>query len=76
MIRYTITAIKSDGLRHMAFDNNGRNTYATQQQAEEMLRNVINNNNAEDVAKKVGDDLKVMPVECYDHGDAMGTIFE
>lgn len=75
MIKYAITAIKKDGLRHLAFDNNSRNTYATEKEAQERLNNTIQNNNAERVKDLIGTDLKVLPVECYPGGDATRTIF-
>lgn len=75
MIRYVITAIKKDGSRQLAFDNNSRNSYDTWEIAKEKLDNVINNNSKETVLDLVGKDLKVTPVNCYPGGDAMRTVF-
>ena len=75
MTRYTITAMRKDGLRHLAFSNNEYSNYITQEEADEQLKKVIENNTAERVADLIGTDLKVMPVECYDNGDATRTIF-
>lgn len=75
-IRYVLTAIKKDGLRHMAFDNNKYNTYSTRREAQKHLNNVIKNNSAERVLDLVGKELKVMPTECYPGGDSTRTIFE
>ena len=75
MKRFTITAIKKDGLRHLAFDNNHHNTFETKEDAETQLSAVINNNEPERVADLVGKDLEVTEVECYPGGDATRTIF-
>lgn len=74
-IRYVVTAIKKGGLRELAFDNNSRNTYATEEEATQKMQDVINNNNPETVAELVGTDLKVLPVQCYAGGDSTKTIF-
>jgi len=75
MIKYVITAIKKDGLRHMAFDNNHLNTYDTAELAEQKKKAVLENNNPETVLELVGSDLKVLPVECWDSGDSTRTVF-
>lgn len=74
-IRYVITAIKKDGTRQLAFNNNHLNTFDTAAEAQEMLNHVITNNNAQTVADHVGKDLKVYPVDCWEGGDAKRTVF-
>jgi hypothetical protein len=76
MIRYTITAIKSNGQRELAFDKNSRNTYNTVEEAEQQKENVIKNNSKERVLELVGKDLEVRPVECYPGGDPMTWYFD
>lgn len=75
-IRYTVTAIKKDGMRSLAFDNNSRNTYATEAEAITKMNNVIQNNSKERVEECVGKDLQVRPVDCWSSGDAKGIYFD
>lgn len=75
MIRFVITAIKADGLRQIAFDNNGRNTYETREEAQKHLDDVLANNSPETISAHVGTKLNVLPVDCWDSGDAKMTIF-
>jgi hypothetical protein len=75
MKMYTITAIKKDGLRHLAFDNNSRNTFKTKEQANEKMTAVIENNQQDRVIELVGDKLEVTEVDCYESGDCKRTIF-
>lgn len=74
MVRYTITAIKKDGLRHLAFDNNHFSNYLTKEEADEKLKAIQGANSAESIAEMIGSDLKVLPVIAYSSGDAVGTI--
>jgi phosphoserine phosphatase len=69
MLRYTITAIKKDGRRQLAFDNNGTNTYKTEELAQHILEAVLKNNSKETI-EHVGRELQVRPVECYGSGDS------
>lgn len=75
MKMFTITAKKKDGLRHLAFDNNSRNTYATKELADKRMQEVLTNNSPERIKELVGTKLKVTEVECYEGGDCARTIF-
>ncbi len=76
MIKYVITAIKSNGERMLAFANDSRNSYDTDELATTAMNNVKQNNSKERVAELVGTDLKVLPVECYPGGDAIKKSFD
>ena len=75
MIRYAITGIKKDGLRHLSCDNNDRNNFVTEKEAQDKLSAILNNefNSPEHIAL-LGSDLRIDPIECYETGDAKGTI--
>ena len=75
-IRYIITAIKASGFREVAFTRNAKDTYATPQEAEKALGNVIANNNAERILECVGRDLEVRPVMCWNNGEAKELYFD
>lgn len=74
--RYAITKINTYGLRVLAFANQGRNHFDTKAKAEAHLAAVLKNNSADTLRSVYGDTTKmrVDPVECYDHGDAVGTV--
>lgn len=74
--RYAITKIQRDGLRVLALANQGRNHFDTKPEAEQALQAILQNNSADTLKSVYGDLLKmrVDPVECYDHGDAKGTV--
>lgn len=72
-IRFIITAIKADGLRHMAFNNNHHNTFISPEDANSHLQSVLNNNN-EETLKHIGSKLKVEPTICFNHGDSIATV--
>lgn len=72
--RYAITHVSKSpsmrGLRVLTLANWGANHYDTREAAEaalEVLRPGL-------VAKVHLEGLEVRPVECYDHGDAVGTV--
>ena len=75
--RFAVTKIDKSGLRVLAFANQGRNHFDTQEAAEEYLRAVLSNNSKDTLASIYGDSskMKVLAVECYDHGDATRTVF-
>ena len=75
MIRYTITAIKKDGFRQLAFDNNAKNDYEKREDAEKMLANVLKNNSPERIKNDVGESLEIRPVKCYPSGDSTQQFF-
>lgn len=74
--RYTITAIKKDGRRQLAFDNNHYNTYLTMEEADQYLATVIQSNSPDRIADLIGKDLDVRLVMCYPGGDATQTYFD
>ena len=69
---YAITHIDAHGMRALWRPNQGRNHYATIEQAEEALA-LFKTNNSPD---RLGKYMQVRPVQCYDHGDAMGVYFD
>lgn len=75
MIRYAITAIKKDGLRHLAFHNWATSHRDTKEEADKYLQAIKDSNSKETIEDLVGTELQVTPVDCYDHGEAKGTIF-
>lgn len=73
-VMYAITHIGKDGLRTLTFANQGRYHHETQEQAEHVMHAI-----KPGMERVIGDrinTLEVRPVECYDHGDAMGVYFE
>jgi hypothetical protein len=77
-IRYAITHIsKKDGFRKLAFANQGRHHFDNKEKAKEYLANMLKNNSINTLNSVYGDykTLRVDLVECYDHGDAVRTIF-
>jgi hypothetical protein len=78
-IRYAITCIcKETGFRKLAHANQGRYHFDKKEDAEEMLRNILKNNCEATLKSVYGDitKMRVDPVECYDHGDAIRYYFE
>lgn len=74
--RFVITAIKKDGLRHMAFSNNIGNTHETKDIADKELTDILAANTTQQITELIGTDLRVEPVQCYDHGDSTRTVFD
>lgn len=72
---YVITAVKKDGVRYMAFDNNERNTYIEKAAAEKYLNDALTNNSPERVTDLIGKDLQVTEVDLYPGGDSTRTVF-
>lgn len=73
--RYAITHVGRLGLRQLTLANQGRNHYRTRADAERAMRLL----EPDLRAKVLGDDadtLEVRPVECYEHGDAIGIYFD
>jgi hypothetical protein len=73
--RYSITAIKQDGVRGLAFTNNYRRNYLTIKEAEEMLSSILKNNSEEKIHEHIGRDLQVTKIQCYPGGDSIRSIF-
>lgn len=76
--RYAITKVNRDGFRVLAFANQGRNHFDTKAAAEKHLRAVIANNSDDKVRMVYGDvsKIRVDPVQCYDHGDAIASYID
>lgn len=72
---YVITAVKKDGLRHIAFDNNKYNTYKNEADAISKLNSIVSNYTPENIKDLIGTDLRIDTVECYDTGDSTRTVF-
>jgi len=76
--RYAITKVNKDGLIVLASANQGRNHFDTEEQATKHLA-LLRANNSNDNLKYFADGhpekLAVRAIECYHHGDAIGTVF-
>ncbi|CAB4581874.1 MAG: hypothetical protein F2563_05130 [Actinobacteria bacterium] len=73
--RYTVTYINKDGLRTFINPNQGRFHFDKENDAKEHLANTLIHNTIE-VLNSVYCDyrtLRVDPIECYDHGDAISV---
>lgn len=80
--RYVVTHVNTKDMRCMTFAHQGRNTHATQAEAQEHLDAVLNTGvNRNDIpgvfgAQSVGT-FEVRPVECYPgHFDPITRYFE
>lgn len=75
--RFVITKVARDGLRVLAQANQGRHHRDTREEAEQQLAAILSNNSADTLASVYGDvtKMRVIEVECYDHGDATRTVF-
>ncbi len=75
-MRFAITHANKDNLRVLTFANQGRNHYDTREAAEASLaafrgpQGLPRVLTPEQVAS-----LEAIEVECYGHGDALGTVF-
>jgi hypothetical protein len=74
-IRYVVTAIKKDGLRHMAFNNNSLNTYETEAEAVQKIKDIKKANSREQIKQLIGVKLRATKTECYLGGDSKRTVF-
>jgi hypothetical protein len=75
--RYAITNINKDGLRILSFANQGRNHFDSREDAESWLSAMRGDmRSLRVVLGEQVDTLRVDAVECYDHGDAVRTVFE
>ena len=77
IIKFVITGIKKDGLRHMSLNNDGRNTHDTKELAQKQLDEILtySYNDSDTLNDLLGTDLKILPVPTYASGDATRTIF-
>lgn len=76
MIKYTISALKKDGTRQRALNNNHLNNFDTREEAERLLAAILKENSWKDIEQTMGTDLRVDPVDCWDNGDAKGIYFD
>lgn len=67
---YAITHI-SHGLRRLTFANQGRNHYERPEQAQSALNRYLAGLRSAGTEMEMRT-LQVRPVECYEHGDAVG----
>ncbi len=74
-IRYVVTSMHKDGLRHMVGANNHYSTYLTEEAAQQHLKDILENNSIERIEELMGTDLKVMPTTCYSSGDSTRTVW-
>jgi hypothetical protein len=73
--RFVLTYINKDGMRQLFGAAQGRNTYATKEEAENRLKAVLTNN-SEDTLKNYPK-MEVRPCECWPiHFDPKGIYFE
>lgn len=77
---FALTHINSDGMRTLTQSNQGRNHFATEQQAKEYLAAFIQNNSVASLEQIFGHQalgtFEIRPVLCYHHGDAKGVWFD
>lgn len=64
VIRYVVTKVNADGQRTLFGSQQGRNTYATAEEAEQHLAAILKNNNAQDI-ERYANQAEVRPVECW-----------
>lgn len=75
--RFAITYINKGGARALARGNQGRNHFDTIPEAVRHLNAIKNNNSIDTLISVYGkegvESMGVSPIECYDHGDAVGV---
>ena len=75
VVRYVITHVSdAGGLRVLTFSRQGRDTFDTQEQAEEAMRVFEPGLRARSLGDRA-DTLEVRPVECWHHHDPKTSIF-
>ncbi len=75
--RYVVTHINKDGMRTLASAQQGRNTYATQEEAQKHLDAMLSNNSMDTLRSVYGFPLEVRECECYpNHFDPIGIWFD
>ena len=78
VMRWAITRKAPGEARSLAFANQGRNHFDTEEEAVRHLGLLRQNNNPDTLStfdSQQGKTLEVRPVECYWHGDAIGVFF-
>lgn len=77
--RYVVTYVNSDGMRTLIGPAQGRNTFATEAEAQAYMRAVTSNNSAASIKQVWGSKPRfaVRPCECWPvHFDPMSVYFE
>lgn len=75
--RYAVTFIGRDGLRTFVRCNQGRDHFDTPAEAHEWMRAALSDNSAKRLNELYDGptgvaSFAVSPIDCYDHGDAVG----
>jgi hypothetical protein len=73
-MRFVVTHVNKDGVRCCTFGNQGRNHCDTREEAETKLKLFEPSLRAKVLGERA-DTLKVLEVECYDHGDSVASVF-
>jgi len=74
---FVITAIRKDGVRHMAEPNQGEYyVYSSQEIAQSKIDQIKTVNSIETIEATMGKDLQVRETEIYESGDSKRTIFK
>lgn len=78
MIRYALTFINSEGVRILAHENNGRNTWLTKEEGEYWLSQLFKTNPVERITSVFGENPKfeIRQVICRQNGEVTQTVFE
>jgi hypothetical protein len=74
--RFVITGKNKDGLRTLSETRQRRYTYDTQEIAEQKLRDIKENTDADTIKYCMGTELEVRPVECFVGGDPVTCWFD
>lgn len=77
VIRWVVTHINQDGIRIMSCSCQGRNTYATKEEAAKWIENMLANNNQETInAFGIATSFEPRRCECYPvHFDPIRLIY-
>lgn len=75
--RYAVTFVNKDGLRTFVSGNQGRFHFDTAAEAHSWRRAMFENNSQKQLESLYNGcdgvtSLAVSPIDCYDHGDAVG----
>lgn len=77
---FALTHINTDGMRTLTRSNQGQNHFATKPEANNYLAQFIQNNSVDTLEQVFGNQalgtFQIWPVDCYDHGDAVGIFFD
>lgn len=77
VIRYVLTHLDKSGMRTLAGAAQGRWTYATHEEAESRLAELLAGNGADRIAELYGQPLQVRPCTCWaGHFDPVSIYFD